>query len=186
MLSAIFALGLVGRYVVRPTGPSRCAVRLLEGSDSELNLSQRIGERAYGTVTGVAKSLSSPGGKSSQLPVELALARLHRDMSMLDQAASAKTSISPTSVLVLGATVLVAGIAPFAFGEKLVEVLVPSMSALSAAIGLSAEYNGKVEVARGKEIAAITLQAAAEAESFLAQASRNYFDLNELELPSYH
>ena len=46
------------------------------------------------------------------------------------------------------------------------------MSALSAAIGLSAEYNGKTEVARGKEVAAVTLQAAAEAEEYLAQAER--------------
>ena len=46
------------------------------------------------------------------------------------------------------------------------------MSALSAAIGFSSEYAGKVEVARGKEVAAVTLQAAAEAEVYLAQAER--------------
>ena len=45
-------------------------------------------------------------------------------------------------------------------------------AALSAAIGLSAEYVGKTSVAKGKEIAAVTLQAAAEAESYLAQAER--------------
>ena len=144
-----------GQLAARQAG-QRCAVRLYEPGD-ESSFSTRFGEKAYSTVTGVAKALSSQG-TSDKLPVELAMARLQRDLGMLDQAASAKTSISPSSVFVLSATVLVAATAPFAFGEKLVEVLVPSMSAISAAIGLSAEYNGKVEVARGKEIAAVTLQ----------------------------
>ena len=46
------------------------------------------------------------------------------------------------------------------------------MAALSAAIGLSAEYVGKTAVSRGKEVAAVTLQAAAESEAILAQAER--------------
>ena len=46
------------------------------------------------------------------------------------------------------------------------------MSALCAAIGFSCEYTGKVAISRGKEIAATTLQAAAEAELYLAQAER--------------
>ena len=72
----------------------------------------------------------------------------------------------------LTSTVAVAAGSPFVLPVKLVEVLVPSMAALSAAIGLSAEYVGKTSVARGKEIAAVTLQAAAEAEVRLAQAER--------------
>lgn len=61
---------------------------------------------------------------------------------------------------------------PFFFQAKIIEVLVPSLGALVAWVGFNAEYNGKVAVARGKEIAATTLQAAAEAELCLAQAER--------------
>lgn len=146
------------------------------------DIREKTGEKAYGIMSGIAQTLSNAGrvdetmvkrsGADFQLPVGLALARMQKNMGMLDQAASANVAVSPTSFIILSATVLIAGAAPFALSEKLVEVLVPSMSALSAAIGLSAEYNGKVEVARGKEIAAVTLQAASEAECFLAQAER--------------
>jgi hypothetical protein len=44
--------------------------------------------------------------------------------------------------------------------------------AVSAAIGIGAEYTGKVAVADGKEVAAATLQCAAEAEALLAKAER--------------
>ena len=43
---------------------------------------------------------------------------------------------------------------------------------VSAAIGIGAEYVGKVAVADGKEVAAQSIQCAAEAEAFLAQAER--------------
>lgn len=44
---------------------------------------------------------------------------------------------------------------------KVVEVLVPSMAAVSASIGISAEYLGKVAVSKSKEVAALAIQAAA-------------------------
>jgi hypothetical protein len=44
---------------------------------------------------------------------------------------------------------------------KVVEVLVPSMAAVSASIGISAEYVGKVAVSKGKEVSALAIQAAA-------------------------
>ena len=44
---------------------------------------------------------------------------------------------------------------------KVVEVLVPSMAAVSASIGISAEYVGKVAVSKSKEVAALAIQAAA-------------------------
>jgi hypothetical protein len=47
------------------------------------------------------------------------------------------------------------------------------MAAVSACIGLSAEYVGKVEAAKGKEISALAMQAAAEAEALLAVAERS-------------
>jgi hypothetical protein len=55
---------------------------------------------------------------------------------------------------------------------KVVELLVPSMAAISAAVGLSAEYVGKTAVANGKEIAALAIQPAAESEALLASAER--------------
>ena len=54
----------------------------------------------------------------------------------------------------------------------MVELLVPSAAALSAAVGISAEYVGKIAVCNGKEIAAVTIQAAAECEGILAAAER--------------
>jgi hypothetical protein len=53
-----------------------------------------------------------------------------------------------------------------------VELLVPTTAALCAAVGISAEFVGKIAVSNGKEIAAVTIQAAAEAEGILAGAER--------------
>ena len=40
-------------------------------------------------------------------------------------------------------------------------MLVPSMAAVSASIGISAEYIGKVAVSKSKEVSALAIQAAA-------------------------
>ena len=48
----------------------------------------------------------------------------------------------------------------------------PTTAALCAAVGISAEFVGKIAVSNGKEIAAVTIQAAAEAEGILAGAER--------------
>ena len=151
---------------VPPPSPAEPAA---SGAQQQAN---QAGEAALSVLSGLGEKLSAAGEATRSMPVEVSLQRLQRDMAMLDQAAGARPQVSQTSFLALSLTVLVAGVAPLGLSEKLVEVLVPSMSAISAAIGLSAEFNGKVEVARGKEIAAVTLQAAAEAESYLAQAER--------------
>jgi hypothetical protein len=57
-------------------------------------------------------------------------------------------------------------------GGRLTEFVAPSAAAFTAAIGIGAEYTGKVAVADGKEVAAASIQCAAEAEGFLAQAER--------------
>jgi hypothetical protein len=49
----------------------------------------------------------------------------------------------------------------------------PTTMTVSAAIGIGAEYVGRVNVADGKEVAAATLQCAAEAEGLLANAERS-------------
>jgi len=126
------------------------------------------------TVSGWAKTLVQNDAVRSidDERVSLALRRMQRDMSMLDQAAGATPQLSNFELTLLSLVVSTAFFAPYAFSEKVVEVLVPSMSALAAAVGFSAEYAGKVAVSRGKEIAATTLLAAAEAELTLAQAER--------------
>ena len=83
-----------------------------------------------------------------------------------------RSQLTSFELLVLTSTVMVSASAPWLLPVKLVELIVPSMAALSAAIGLSAEYVGKTAVSRGKEVAAVTLQAAAESEAILAQAER--------------
>ena len=92
---------------------------------------------------------------------------------MLDQAAGATPQLSALELAILSTTVGVSFFSPYVLSAKIVEVLVPSMSALTASIGFSSEYIGKVAVSRGKEVAAITLQAAAESELYLAQAERS-------------
>jgi len=74
---------------------------------------------------------------------------------------------------VLSSTVLIAFISPLIFPLPVTEVLAPTMSAISASVSVSAEYVGRVAVADGKEVAAVSLQAAAEAESLLSQVRRS-------------
>lgn len=50
--------------------------------------------------------------------------------------------------------------------------MICGLSTVSAAIGIGAEYVGRVSVADGKEVAASTIQCAAEAEGLLANAER--------------
>jgi hypothetical protein len=135
-------------------------------------LEQQAGEAAYDVVGSVARKLTENNNEEQVEQVSAALKRLKRDFGMLDVSAGATPQLSSGELLLLFGAVGTAFTAPFAFGSAVVEVLVPSMSALAAAIGFSAEYTGKVAVARGKEVAAITLQAAAESEMFLARAER--------------
>ena len=91
-------------------------------------------------------------------------------MRMLDDVAG-QTQLT-SGILLLATSVAMSAISPSMFSIKVVEVLVPSMAALSAAVGISAEYVGRVAVSNGKEIAALAMQAAAEAEGVLAQSER--------------
>lgn len=72
----------------------------------------------------------------------------------------------------LTSTVLVAFFSPLLFPLQVTSVLAPTCSAISAAVSVSAEYVGRVAVADGKEVAAVSMQAAAEAESLLSQSER--------------
>jgi len=106
--------------------------------------------------------------------VRSALESLERDMQLLDNITAEKPQLSQLEITLLSLSVAMAGSGPIFFndGYKIAEVLAPACAALSAAIGIGAEYTGKVAVADGKEVAANTLQCAAEAEALLAKAER--------------
>lgn len=106
------------------------------------------------------------------LPVAAALQKMRKDVQFLDDVANRTPQLSTLELIVLLATVSLSAISPFILSIKVVEVLVPSLAALSASVGISAEYIGKVAVSNGKEFAALAIQAAAESEALLAAAER--------------
>lgn len=94
-------------------------------------------------------------------------------MQLLDNLAGQRPQLSVLEFTLLSAAVSAAASSPLFLGGHLTGVLAPSAAAFTAAIGIGAEYTGKVAVADGKEIAAACIQCAAEAEGFLAQAERS-------------
>lgn len=99
-----------------------------------------------------------------------ALASLERDMAMLDNVTGQRSQLSVLEISLLAGSVIAAATSPI-FGN-IGHVLAPASAAFCAAIGIGAEYTGKVAVSDGKEIAAATIVCAAEAEGLLAQAER--------------
>ena len=145
------------------------------GQVSQAGFGERIGDTSYEVVTGLANFLATANTKNEtqrNLPVQSAIAKMTKDMELLDDVAGRTPQLTRLELVLLMATVIVSAVSPAALPINVVEVLVPSMAALSAAVGISAEYVGKVAVSNGKEIAALAMQAAAEAESILAQAER--------------
>ena len=92
-------------------------------------------------------------------------------MQSLDRIAGQKPQLSALEVTLLSSAVLSAAFGPVLFGQ-ITEFLAPAAAAFSAAIGIGAEFTGKVAVADGKEVAAAALQCSAEAEGLLANAER--------------
>ncbi|GKY91097.1 hypothetical protein MPSEU_000082500 [Mayamaea pseudoterrestris] len=109
---------------------------------------------------------------SKDAPVWEALATLENDMQVLDRMAAQKPQLSAFEFAMLSGAVLSAASGPLILGGTITNFLAPSMAAFIAAIGIGAEYTGKVAVADSKEVAAVSIQCAAEAESFLAAAER--------------
>lgn len=139
------------------------------------DLRTQIGVSAVRLIDGFARGLTDRREQKEnddRTVVDRSLKRLERDVNVLDATVSGAPQLSEFESFLLPATVLVAFASPFILTSSVVEVLVPSMAALSASVGFSAEYLGKVAVSRGKEIAAATLQASAEAEMLLAQSER--------------
>lgn len=145
--------------------------KLYDTRESPVN---SLAEFSFNTVTDLANGLVSSDWNETQrfLPVATAMQRIERDMRMLDDVAGQTPQLTSGEIVLLASAVAISAISPTFFSVKVVEVLVPSMAALSAAVGISAEYVGRVAVSNGKEIAALAMQAAAEAEGVLAQSER--------------
>jgi len=109
---------------------------------------------------------------SDEKQVWAALENLERDMQMLDRLVVQKPQLSPLEFSLLCISVVSAAGSPFILGGEVTDVLAPASAAFSAAIGIGAEYVGKVAVADSKEVAAAALACSAEAEGFLANAER--------------
>jgi hypothetical protein len=116
------------------------------------------------------QSFETPVGDERQ--VWEALASLEKDMSLLDRIIGTKPQLSNLQLLLLGSAVLSTASSPLFLAGQLTEFIAPSMAAFTAAIGIAAEYRGRVAVADSKEVAAASLQCAAEAEGYLAAAER--------------
>ena len=146
-----------------------------EYNDNDENMFSQIGNKAYEQVSTLAEFMMFSNGKNVTkkfLPVQAALQKIQKDMEFLDDVAGRTPQLSAVEFTILVSTVLMSAISPIVFSSKIAELLVPSMAAVSAAIGISAEYAGKVAVANGKETAAAAIQATAESEILLAQSER--------------
>ena len=95
------------------------------------------------------------------------------NINLLEDVASRTPQLTTVELAVLLTTISLSALSPFFLDIEVIEVLVPSLAALSASVGISAEYIGKIAVSNGKEFAALAIIAAAEAESILAAAERS-------------
>jgi len=137
-----------------------------------------VGATAFNAVSNMAELLGATAPQTQQMflsgskPVSAALLKITKDMNILDEVAGQTPQLTRLELVVLLGTVFVSGLSPVLLDARVTELLVPSMAAVSAAVGISAEYVGKVAISNGKEVAAVAIQAAAEAESILAAAER--------------
>lgn len=145
--------------------------KLYDTRDGPVNA---LAEGAFDAVTSFATGLTSSYSNETQryLPIPTAMERIERDMKMLDDVAGQTPQLTSIELILLIFSVTASAASPNFFALKVVEVLVPSMAAVAAAVGISAEYVGRVAVSNGKEIAALAIQAAAESEGVLAQSER--------------
>lgn len=158
-------------------GSFRLAETVAWGGNVGDGAARSVGDKAYDLVSAMAESMVNPIGRMNEtqrnLPIATALQRIQTNMDILDNVAGRTPQLTRVELFILMSSVAVSAGAPFVFGSSVVEVLVPSMAAVSASVGLSAEYVGKVCVSKAKEISALAIQAAAEAEVLLANAERS-------------
>lgn len=152
------------------------SVDLDQKFDFDMFNAANLGDAAFNVVSNLAENMVNPpfiNETQRTLPITSALERIQKNMDVLDNVAGRTPQLTRLEIAILATTVTVSAISPYLLSSSVVEVLVPSMAAVSASIGLSAEYVGKVSVSKGKEIAALAIQAAAEAEVLLAAAERS-------------
>ncbi|OEU19067.1 hypothetical protein FRACYDRAFT_237358 [Fragilariopsis cylindrus CCMP1102] len=143
---------------------------LQTSSTSNYNKQQRQQPPDTGT-TGTGRKIVTSSSKRDE-QVLAALSNLEMDMNLLDNLAGQRPQLTVLELILLSFSVTAASASPWIFGGQLAEVLPPTAAAFSAAIGIGAEYVGRVAVADGKEVAAATICCASEAEGFLANAER--------------
>lgn len=102
----------------------------------------RMGDAAYDAVSKVANMIvdNSDEFRDKKLPISRALRKILRDMQELDTVVGRTPQLSLSELLILGTTVVVTAASPYLVSTKVTELLVPAMAAVSAAIGISAEY----------------------------------------------
>ena len=104
--------------------------------------------------------------------VVAALGRLREDLESLDADAAARPRVSTGEAAALATSVAAAAAAPFLENPAMAELGVPAAALVVAAVGVAAEYGGRVATATAKEVAAVALRTASEAEAALAAAER--------------
>ena len=146
------------------------ANRVNELGDWSVNVVRSLADIVVNGPTAIAGEGSD--GKSPP-PVATAIDKFREDVDFLDDVAGRTPQLTSPELAVLLTTISLSALSPFFLNIKIIELLIPSLAALSASVGISAEYFGKVAVSNGKEFAALAIIAAAEAESILAEAERS-------------
>ena len=130
-------------------------------------------EPTVGTIAPASAVSYADGAVVSKAAAVTALERLRQDLEQLDADVSGRPRVSLSEGTVLGSSVALSVASPLLFSAKVVELVVPTAALVVAAIGVAAEYGGRVATANGKEVAAASLRTAAEAEALLANAERS-------------
>lgn len=111
------------------------------------------GDKVYEVIANVAEMLVTPlqaNETTRNFPVISALQKLQKDMDFLDEVAARTPQLTKLEFAVLFSSVCFSAFSPVFLSTKIVEVVVPSMAALAASVGISAEYVGKVAMSNGK------------------------------------
>ena len=143
------------------------ANRVFELGDWSLNVAKGLANIVFNTTETLS---SDDDGTLSVFPVTSAMEKMN--INLLDDVTSRTPQLTTVELAVLLTTISLSALSPFFLNIDIIEVLVPSLAALSASVGISAEYIGKIAVSNGKEFAALAIIAAAEAEAMLAAAER--------------
>jgi len=129
-----------------------------EGSDEGENF-EEMGVMGKAIVTdgnneNISPTSNEKNYRKDRSVVASAVESLEKDMENLDSFAEQKSQLSGVELGLLTGSILAAGSGPILFQDsmKIVEVLAPAAAAFSAAIGIGAEYTGRIAVADAKEV----------------------------------